>query len=69
VWSDPSIDDAGLTRDTRAGLDGFDLVAEESAGIGTHGERTDTGTTGGNAPGFGAIAAAVALDVGLTACP
>jgi PGF-CTERM protein len=68
----PSNDDGTLTYDAGTEFDGFEVVAERPTGsgtdAGTDGERTDTETTGGSAPGFGVIAALVALAaVGLLA--
>ena len=58
---------AALTYDAGAEFDGFELVAERSAGDGTDTgtgvDRTETGTTGGNAPGFDVIAALAGLAV------
>jgi hypothetical protein len=63
VQSDPLTDDTGFTHGTRPEFDGFELAAEESTETTTDDERTDTGTTGGNAPVFGVIAVIVGLVV------
>lgn len=62
VQPEPSSDDDGtLTYDAGTAFDGFELVAEQSAGDGTDAGTNGEGTTGGNAPGFGVIAALAAL--------